>query len=139
MRMLPGVLTAITVGCAGASSGELHGTYAASYAFGRDEIVLRQDGTYTQTVIVNGGTPVVRHGQWSLDRATEWFTPDEVVLRDCLELDNGFGELRPDYRVPVSLCLYGVRRGWTGSALPSLGPEDGIRHSKVAAPSKYAP
>jgi hypothetical protein len=89
------------------SQERVYGTYTARFPFGIDTIILRTDGTFSQTVVV-GGSPVAVQGKWM-------FNPKDsrVNLYGLMVVADGFGHLRPDWQtVSPGLVSFDVEEHW---------------------------
>lgn len=74
------------------------GEYQASYAFGVERLDLKADGSYVQSVTLQGQTAKTSHsGAWEYAASR-----NRVVVHDPLQFADYFGKLNPDYAVPVT-------------------------------------
>lgn len=94
------------------SSTQVFGTYVASYPFGTSTVTLNRDGTFIQRVAVTSDPPpVISKGRWSFN--SDSYSDSYVTFYDgYLNVDDGFGRLRRDWRVPEknSVAVPPVRR-----------------------------
>jgi hypothetical protein len=56
----------------GVSVGDLYGTWIAKYPNGNEELVLKPDGTYHQTVNITGYPELTREDRWRFDGDALW-------------------------------------------------------------------
>lgn len=83
-------------GCAQTSVEKVYGTYVANYPFGVATIVLNEDGSFVQKVVVtNDPPPQSIEGHWKFDTNNGYVTFDEY-----LPIDDGFGRLNSNWRNP---------------------------------------
>jgi hypothetical protein len=89
---------------------EVIGSYKLRYPYGTEELRLSKEGTYTQTILIDGETTAkINKGQWEFDREES-----KVILKDAVIVDDVFGHLKPDY--------WKIERGlWDLSARKSFG------------------
>jgi hypothetical protein len=83
------------------------GTYLASYPFGKATLVLERNGTFVQSVAINGQNPEIARGSWNFDP-----TQSEVTLHNAMVVVNGFGELKDDWRHLDDLTNQPVEMLW---------------------------
>ena len=97
---------------------DLYGTYTASYPFGKETLTLNRDGTFVQQVAVNGQAPVTAHGRWEFDS-----NGSRISFYGSMWVDNGFGELRTDWRTitPGLTGSMGAERLWSRITIGSGG------------------
>src|SRR5437899_3309330 len=82
------------------------GSYTAHWKSGIERLTLNDDGTYIQEVMIEGGeAPVTNSGKWELSGG-------DVVLDGCLALEDGYGDIRPDFRTPAGGCSYHAEHRW---------------------------
>src|SRR5262249_42269586 len=74
------------------TSADLAGTYIASWSFGKEELLLASNGTYTQTFTPADKSLKVASasGKWTIDH-------DEVRLFDSLLIHDHYGDLSSSY------------------------------------------
>jgi len=101
---------------------DVYGKWRADYPFGWQVLELRADGTYQQTVTINGESGNVKHsGKWHYDTKL-----GNVVYQDCLLVINGFGEMRNHFAVPVAgACVTPVERRFLFVGGVRMGSEEG--------------
>lgn len=75
------------------SPEKVAGNYAASYPFGSAHLTLRHNGTFVQTVSLNGHQPATVNGTWSFDA-----TNSKITLRGMMAVVDGFGNLERDWK-----------------------------------------
>ena len=72
----------------------LFGTYTADNTFATEVLTLKQDGTYTQRVLLKRtGQVTVARGHWTYDTRTGYVTFDHHMML----VTNGFQRFNPDY------------------------------------------
>lgn len=86
---------------------KLTGKYIASYPFGKETLLLNQDGTFAQNVeLKDKHANTVQHGSWEYDARTGY-----VTLHGYLEVADGFGKLRADWQsVPTGVVALPVEQ-----------------------------
>jgi hypothetical protein len=97
-------------GCAGSiHERDLPGTYRAAYDFGTEELTLRADSTYEQTLAEAGRPPVsINRGRWTIAHGDAW-DRTVLVLHDAVGLVDGFGK-RSDPARQTTLWRLPTRR-----------------------------
>lgn len=86
---------------------DVAGSYKAVYPFGESVLVLRSDGTFTQSVTLLREPPVSSSGTWSFDGAES-----KLTLRGAMALDDGFGQLNKDWKAVGESSSLPVERLW---------------------------
>lgn len=123
-------LSLLYVSCGPPSESELYGTYIADEEFARAKLVLYNDGTFYQEVMLksNSRTDKVT-GTWSYrpykkgDRLSGYIHFQE----NFMFLPNGFGGLNPDYaRKPIRAALPVAR-----FLHITIGSDEGVIYKKV--------
>jgi len=101
-------------------SRSVAGEYVANHNFGRDVIVVRDDGTYVHTFVASNGSRQKESGRWELDRDPQGdmisfsgFTPSwdgrtRIPGIWPARMETSFGRIR--LRVNDDLDLYYQRR-----------------------------
>lgn len=112
----------LAVGCALRPDREvLIGTYQAAYPFGRQELILRPDGTYSQQVWIDGV-------QGSSSNSAKWRYDDKtrmLVYENCLVVSDIHG-LRKDFNTPQrGNCMAPAGRQYVFWGPMSLGTAEG--------------
>lgn len=91
-----------------AHQSDISGTYVAEYRTGRETVLLDADGTYHQEIALESSSEsIINNGSWDWNGSSQ-----ELLLRDCLWVSDGRGDIRPDFRQHVGDCLYKLRRRW---------------------------
>lgn len=100
----------------------VYGNWRADYSFGWQVLQLRTDGTYEQTVTINGKSGNVKHsGKWHYDTKL-----GNVGYQDCLLVIDGFGNVRNDFATPVDgACVTPVERRFLFVGGVRMGSEEG--------------
>jgi len=71
-------LSCFLLGCVSREPKDLVGTYVGNYGNGAHEIiVIREDGTFEQTITREGGLPIQNTGRWEIRYAS-------VLFHDCV-------------------------------------------------------
>jgi hypothetical protein len=89
------------------SISQLSGRYVAEYPYGKEELVLKDDGTYLQEIHLNSSAREIENvGKWRYDGERR-----RVELEKMYVVDDGFGRLRQDYEFPkLGLASFPVER-----------------------------
>lgn len=67
------LLAVFAISCiGGVSVVDLYGTWIAKYPNGSEELILRPDGTYRQTVHITGYPELIREDRWRYDGDSLW-------------------------------------------------------------------
>jgi len=105
------------LGCSGSvPAGEVYGTYIASYPFGKETLKLQRDGSFVQSVVINGQTATAR-GLWKFDDKNS-----RVDLDGMMVVLDEFDHLRTDWqKKPPGLVSVDVERHWFRIVLGSAG------------------
>jgi hypothetical protein len=102
------IVVTLLVGCSThVSPQHICGTYVATYPFGDATLSLQSDGTFVQTVRINGQSPATARGAWSFDPATS-----EVTLRGLMPVVDAFGHLERDWRAVEDFQNQSVEIVW---------------------------
>lgn len=119
--VLASVFAVLLTGCSiRVHQSDLYGEYIAKFQSGTERLVLNRDGTYVQQVsLARGGEPVVNTGSWIWDGSDK-----SVLLRDCLGVNDGHGDIRPDFAVNRGGCGLSVERKWIFFGQLSLGSDE---------------
>lgn len=108
VRMSFILVALLAVSCSNrVKASDVLGSYKAVYPFGQSVLVLRRDGTFTQSVVVTREPPVSSRGTWSFDAAES-----KLTLRGAMALDDGFGHLNRDWRTVGESPSLPVERVW---------------------------
>ena len=121
-------LAALVCSCArGFSVSDLYGTYVASYSFGTDKIVLKNDGTYMQEVTIKKEQiPYTTTGKWEYDKAS-----NHVIIENCYIVSNGLGQLSKNYKaLSQGPSIFPVERDMLSRRI-RLGPGEGNPYKKI--------
>ena len=98
---------------------QIAGDYVSEYSYGREELTLRNDGSFAQQIHLNSPPKDLESaGTWEYDRETR-----RVELENMRIVDDGFGRLLPDYDKPkLGLASFPVERNpLTGNLRLSQG------------------
>jgi len=106
---------------------EVVGNYKLRYPYATEELQLNKDGTYIQTVLIDGETtPKTNKGNWEFDKKES-----EVVLNDALIVDDGFGKLNPHYsKIESGWWVLGARKSF-GKISLGVNPDLGFAFKKA--------
>ena len=89
----------LAAGCRPArlTTAELAGTWEVDHGFGREILVLLQDGTYIQKLAESGRT-VEHRGWWRVSQPAdgEVFSGSKVILQDAFTFATDFGDREPN-------------------------------------------
>jgi len=98
-------------------SERVYGSYAASYPFGTETLVLNRDGTFVQQVTIKNEPPAAARGSWKFDPANS-----RVDLYGSMIVVDGFGKLRNDWRnVKPGVVSMDVEMHWSKILMGSAG------------------
>lgn len=88
-------------------TSQILGHYVAEYPYGKEELVLRDDGTYLQKIHLNSSASEIENvGKWKYDGERR-----RVELQKMYVVDDGFGRLRQDFEDPkLDLASFPVER-----------------------------
>ena len=106
---------------------EMWGRYKLKYPYGSEELLLNKDGTYVQTVFINGeATPKVNTGKWEFDE-----NHSRVILVNAMIVDDYFGHLRPSYwEIKPGLSIFRVKKSF-GRIKLIINPDQGFFFEKI--------
>ena len=92
------MLAAAVAGCKATDVNMVYGAYEADYPAASETLVLRPDGSFTQTVTPHeGGKPVVSTGRWRFDQPTGFV----ILPAGYIEVLDALGRARPDFSRPL--------------------------------------
>lgn len=88
----------LALSCSNVQEQDLYGTYFAKYEFGTETLILHANGKYDQIVeITKTAESFKGQGKWTyLSRFSE------IDLENAYCVQDGFGDLDPNYNVPSS-------------------------------------
>lgn len=107
----------------------LVGVYLARYHSGTETLTLSADGTFLQEVMLKepqDGAPITRTGSWTWDESKQ-----TLRLFDCMDVNNGSGDINPAFRSEGSGCSYTAERRWWFFGQILLGDRDSAPLWKV--------
>lgn len=86
---------------------DVTGTYKLKYPYGYEELHLKVDGTYVQTVFINDTSTIkTNEGKWRYDKKES-----EVILIDAMFVDDYFGHLKKEYwKIEPGLSIFYVQK-----------------------------
>lgn len=92
------VTTLALLGCnSEVSEGQLLGAYRAMHTYADEELELSAAHMYVQRVTLQGQRTSTTHsGTWQFDSSKQ-----QLTLLDALLIDDNFGKLNPEYKVPA--------------------------------------
>jgi hypothetical protein len=100
-------LALLTACSASVQESELYGSYVATFKNGSETVTLQNDGTFRQEVRPDASEAVVNSGTWMHDRSH-----NEVVLRNCLGVTDGFGRIVQNLATQRFVCGLEIGRRW---------------------------
>jgi hypothetical protein len=103
------------------------GNYKIRYPYGTEELLLANDGTYIQTILIDGETTSkTNKGKWEF-----WEKESEVVLNEAMIVDDGFGKIKPHYweNIPIAWNL-NARKSF-GKVSLLINPDQGFAFKKL--------
>lgn len=103
------------------------GRYKVQYPYGAEELQLNKDGTYTQSVLIDGETKAMDNkGQWEFDK-----NELKVILINAMLVDDFFGHIRKDYwKIEPGLSFFTAKRSM-GTISLIINPDQGFVYNKV--------
>jgi len=106
---------------------EVVGVYKVRYPYGTEELQLAKNGTYVQSVLIDGETtPKTNKGRWEFDKEES-----KVILIDAMIVDNFFGHLKPSYwKIEVGLSIFPVKKSF-GKVSLLINPDQGFAFKKI--------
>ena len=109
------------------SFDEVIGNYKLHYPYATEELQLYRDGTYLQTVLIDGETiPKTNKGRWEF-----WVKESEVVLNDAMIVDDFFGHLKRDYwKIEPGLWNLSAKKTF-GKVSLGVNPDQGFAFKKI--------
>lgn len=117
--------TAGVLACTHVSPKAVHGTYQATYPFGRDTLTLRDDGRFDEQIEVYGQGTQPFNGTWQYSKREGYV---EFHHLGCVA--DGFGKLKDDWRTDVMEFSYqSVARHWFRLTINSGAPYPYIKQN----------
>ena len=106
---------------------EVVGVYKVRYPYGTEELQLAKDGTYVQSVLIDGETTAkTNKGRWEF-----WEKESEVVLIDAMIVDDFFGHLKPSYwKIEPGLSIFSAKKSF-GKVSLLINPDQGFAFKKI--------
>jgi hypothetical protein len=94
-----GLLALVMTACSlGVDRDDLIGDFQIDYGYGVETLRLGNDGRYTQSFrLAQESTWAVQSGTWQFNSEPS----PTVALHEAMQIDNGSGKPRDDYRKPV--------------------------------------
>ena len=110
------------------TSDELAGVYKVRYPYGTEELQLAKDGTYIQSVLIDGESTVkTNKGRWEFKKEES-----KVILTDAMIVDDFFGHLRPAYwKIEPGLSIFSVKKSF-GKLSLLINPDQGFIFKKIS-------
>jgi hypothetical protein len=96
------------------SSDRVRGSYVASYPFGTAKLTLESNGTFVQTVTIDGQAPATAKGSWNFDA-----TDSTISLHGAMLVVDGFGHLKTHWREVEDLPEVPVELLWLRTEIES--------------------
>lgn len=103
------------------------GSYKVRYPYGTEELQLNKDGTYTQSVLIDGEAKAIANkGRWEFDK-----NESKVTLINAMLVDDFFGHLRKNYwKIEPGLSVF-TAKSFTGKISLMVNPDQGFAYNKV--------
>jgi len=123
------VLVGVFLGCTSkVNFDDVIGTYKLRYPYGTEELQLSQDGTYIQSVFIDGeATAKTNKGRWKFDK-----TESQIILIDAMIVDDFFGHLKPEYwKIQSGLSILPVKKSF-GKVSLTVNPDQGFVFEKTS-------
>ncbi len=99
---------------------DVYGDYVAKYHSGTERVTIAKDGTFKQSVRVDAsGATVENSGTWIWDAHAE-----RIALFGCLGVNDGRGDIRPDFATLRGGCNWSVERKWWLFGAVQLGSDE---------------
>jgi hypothetical protein len=124
------VLVTLFWGCSSkVNFGDVIGVYKLRYPYGTEELRLAKDGTYIQSVLIDGETTAkTNKGRWEF-REKE----SDVVLIDAMIVDDFFGHLKSEYwKIEPGLSIFSARKSF-GKISLIVNPDQGFAFKKIGS------
>jgi hypothetical protein len=114
-------------GCSVQTVDEVIGRYKLRYSYGTEELQLDKDGTYIQSIFIDGETTAkVNKGRWEFHKKES-----EVVLIDAMIVDDFFGRLKPEYwKIEPGLSIFHISKAF-GKVSISVNRDQGYSFEKI--------
>ena len=105
--------------CAGVSRDDLAGTYVMRLEAGTGTLMLRDDGTFVETVSLDAGVSQSVEGEWALDGSSK------LIRSPCIDVD-GDG-----LNGEIAVCSGGARWIWhSGNIVITVNVNDGLAYHR---------
>ena len=122
------IVVVLLIGCSSkVNFDEVVGFYKLRYPYGTEELRLNKDGTYIQSVLIDGETnAITKAGKWKFDEEEL-----DIILIDAMVVDDFFGHPKKDYRkTQPGLSAFAVKKSFWKIYL-LVNPDQGFIFEKI--------